>query len=105
MLFVKFDRSVDIAVRDPVAIGNEKGILFDESQSPFQTPASHGCLAGVDQRDAPVLLVMLIVIFDLGPGAQAQRDVAGVPMVIAEIFLDHLSLVPQAENELGMPKM
>src|SRR5215467_991225 len=93
---------VDVAVGYTVPIGHQESILVNESQHTFEPAAGHGSLAGVDQGYAPILFIMLVMVFDLRPRPQAQGDVAGVPMVIAEVILDDFALVPQAQNEILM---
>src|SRR5262249_158642 len=83
--------------------GQQERVVFNELQGPLQPSAGHRGLPGVYQRNAPILLVVLVVILDLRPGAQAKRDVAGIPVIVAEIFLDDFALIAETEQEVLMP--
>ena len=65
--------------------------------------AGHGGLAGIDERDGPVLFLMLVVERDFRLSAELQRHVAAMPLVIIEVLLDHLALVAKAEDEFLEP--
>ncbi len=57
------------------------------------------------EGDAPVLLVVSAVKFHCRATAEGERGVAGVPKVVAEVILDHIALVAEAEDELPMAVM
>ena len=98
------DDGGDVDVADAVAVGEKKGVVIAEVFLDLaDAGGGHGLLAGVGEGDGPVFLAMVRVKFHGGLGAEAQRGVARVPQVIAEVVLDHLALVAQAEDEVLEP--
>jgi len=105
LLPMKLDRFIDIAVGEAITVGQQESVFFDERKDPFQSATGHGRQAGINQGNGPILFVMLIVVFDLGTSAQAEGNVAGVPVIISEVFLNDLPLITQAQDEIFVPVM
>jgi len=105
LLLMKGNRFIDVTVDQPVSIGHQKILFLNKPQSPFKPSAGHGRLSGIQKSDAPIFLIVLVMIFDLGPRAQAKSDVTGVPMIIAKVLFDDIAFVPEAEHEIFMAEM
>ena len=96
---MKLDQFGQRHVAETVAVSEEKFLIRNVRQGAPDASAGLRGEAGVEQRDLPVLLGMLVVIGDLRRRAEAQRHVARVALVIEEIFLDDFGLVAEAEDE------
>ena len=65
---------------------------------PLQASAGHRIFTGIDQGDFPGLGIAAMDMHLVG--AHVEGDVGGVERIIGEIFLDHISLVAAADDEI-----
>ena len=96
---VKFYRGGNIEIGNAVAIGEEKIVLaLDIGRHALEPTAGQRRLAGVDQRDPPVLGVLLVEVH--GIFGHVEGHVRHVQRVVGEIFLDHIALEAAADHEI-----
>ena len=97
---VESDGGRDVDVGDAVAVGQAEGVALDVFQDAREPAARHRRLAGVDQRDAPVLGFVAM----RGDGAAPLRSKVTSDMmqrIVGEEFLDQIALVAEADDEIG----
>src|SRR6185369_1465427 len=89
----------DVDVGDAVAVGEAEALLVGDVVADAPQPAAgHRALAGVDQRHAPRLGVLLVHFHRvLG---HVERDVRHVQEVVGEVLLDDVALVAAADDEV-----
>ena len=90
-----------VRVGDAVAVGHrEHGVVVAEVTGGGlgHAGAGHRVLAGIGERDVPVLVVVDRVRLD-GVGLQADGAVAGHRRVVQEVRLDDVRLVAQTQHE------
>src|SRR5260221_2570009 len=98
---VKLDRRGHVDVSHAVAVGEEERLVGAEvALDALEAAAGHRLQPGLGERHRPVLFVMVIVEVHGRLASELERHVARHPLVIAEVFLDHLTAVTQAEHEL-----
>src|SRR5580692_6109750 len=97
---MEVEGSRNIHVADAVDICHEKVfVLLYIRDDAFDTASDHRLLAGVDERNGPGFGLALM---DLGRIIlQVDGDVRGMEEVIGEVFLDHVSLVAQANDKVS----
>ena len=74
VLAMKSQRSGDVDIAHAVAVGEEKlRVIADERLDAADASGGQGFLAGIGQRDRPILLVVVIVEFDIRLAARGAR--------------------------------
>jgi hypothetical protein len=99
LLSVMGDQGTHIDIGHPIAIGEAEGLITEVGAHPAQAPTGFGLVASVDQRDLPGLggaLVHLHVVAHI----HVEGDITGVQKIIRKIFLDHVTLVATAHDEI-----
>ncbi len=92
-------------VGEPVAVRREEHVLVVEvALDRLQALGDLRLRSGVDERDPPVADVARVEL-DAGVGpVHPEREVVEQRLVVAEeVLLDHVSLVPEAEDEVVVP--
>ena len=92
------DQLADVHVRDPVAIGEAERTLVQIAADPLQPAARLRVVAGVDDRHTPGLRVLLVDVESVG--RHVEGDIGVVKEVIGEVLLDHVPLLPHADDEI-----
>jgi hypothetical protein len=100
---VTFPSVLSIAPKRPagltVAVGEAESVFVVEvARDPLQTSAGHRAFAGVHQGDTPRLGVPRMYFH--GVTRYIERHIRHMEEVIGEILLDHVTLVPAADNEV-----
>src|SRR5436190_13473757 len=89
----------DVDVRKAVAVGEKKGFaLGNVALDHFKSKCRHRILTGVGKRNRTVLFGVPVMKLNLRRTPKRERDVAGVPEIIAEVVLDHVAFVAEAKD-------
>lgn len=99
MAFVKIDQLLDINIPDAIPVGKHEGFIAHVRLDPFHATAGHRFQTGIHQGDLPgfSLLVMDDLLTVVG---KVKGDITMMQKIMGEIFLDHITLIPQADDEL-----
>src|SRR5262245_57141530 len=94
------DQCVNVDVGEAVSVGQaERLVVFHPSSDPPDAAAGLSFLAGFDQRHLPWRSVYLV---GSRPANEIELDDwSGVQQKVGKVLLDHMSLVAQADNEVG----
>ncbi|MCG3771106.1 MAG: hypothetical protein JW384_02286 [Nitrosomonadaceae bacterium] len=98
MLPVKLDQSGNIDICETVSIGTAKILAVEVWGNALDPPSSHRVVAGIYQRYAPWFRAVLV---DLHPVVRhVEGHIRHMEKVVSEIFLDYISLIAQAHDEI-----
>jgi hypothetical protein len=92
------EQYLNVDICNPVAISKVEMLVANVALSPFHWPTSHGVSTGVDQghlRRFGTFIVNNCLV-----ARYVERDIRHVQKIVLKIFLDHLTLIPEANNEL-----
>ncbi|MNT00499.1 hypothetical protein D3C72_1349330 [compost metagenome] len=96
---MEIDELRNVDIRNAVAIGEaERLFILEVTAGTQQTATGHGFFAGVDERDAPRLAVILVHVHAVF--THVEGDVRGVQEVVGEEVLDRIALVAEADHEV-----
>ena len=100
-MLVKGEESVDVHVRQAVAIGAHEPVVADVLLEAPDATSGHGIEPGVDDADAPVEPAAVEHLH--GAVAQVDNEVALVGDDVPEVFLDHVTAIAAGDEEIPMP--
>src|SRR5262245_27019714 len=93
----------NIYVGNAVAISERKvGIVLDVRNCAADAPSGLSGFASLDQRDAPRFGCLSVNFHAVL--SEVEGHVRGVKEIIGEVFLDHVTLVAEADYEVVGPK-
>ena len=99
MRLVEGDQGGDVDRRQAVAIGQAERLAVLEIRLDRLDPtAGHRVFAGIDQGDPPRFAALLVNVDQII--GEIDRHVRRVEEVIGEIFLDQITLVTKADDEV-----
>ena len=93
------EKTVDIDIRDAIAIGRKEGVSGNISQGLVDAGTGQRFFACFCENDAPVLGAAVGQRLDV-PGSQVDGKIGVVDRVVQEKIADNVSPVAQAENEV-----
>ena len=86
MALVEREQLGDVDVGEPVAVGDDESLVRRRTAAPACTrPPVIVSVAGVDDRDRPVGLAVVVVVLDLRGAPEADREVVGARLVVEEV--------------------
>src|SRR5205823_1114214 len=98
---MQFDGGRNVDAPDTISVGEQEGVVILEIFADAMNALTrHRICAGIGQRNLPILFRVPGMKFSLWLLSEEQRRVANVPEIIPEVFLNHLTLVAEAEDEL-----
>src|SRR5690606_39264156 len=97
---VERDEAVDVDVADAIAVGAAEGFTVEVVAYAADAAARLRLLPGIDQGDLPGLRGTLVNLH--GAVRQIEGHVSMMQEIIREVFLDEVTLVPAAHDEVRM---
>ena len=102
---VERDGGADVDVGDAVAVGEQEGLVALDVAAHRRHPAAgHGLLAGLGQRDLPVLLVVPAQHLDGAVLAEGDGEVGRHGLVVEEELLDEPSPCSRGRARTRAPR-
>lgn len=101
---VKIDEPVHGDTAQAVAIGEHERFVVHIGLDPLHPAAGHGVLPGIDQGHLPWFRAPVVDDAVAAVG-EIEGDAAVVKKVVGEVFLDHIALVPEADDEIVETEM
>src|SRR5713101_291827 len=92
-------------VRHTIRVVHQEGLLALQ-MTPYreQAFADVGRQAGIDERDAPIVDIGAQEL-DFPPAPRSEEVVGHTLVVVPEIAFDHVSAIPEAQDEVLVPEM
>ena len=98
LIFMEGDQFLYVDVSNPIPVCQAKIIIIEIGSDPFQSAASHGAVSGAHQSYPPGLGRVLMHFH--GVAGDVEGNVRHMQEVIGEIFLEHVTLVAKANDEI-----
>ena len=92
------EQRVEIHIRDPVAVGQEEGLVAHIVSNALHSAARHRVEPRVDQRHLPGLRMPLQHLHAVV--REIEGHIRGVQKIIRKILLDHILFVAEADHKV-----